>query len=220
MEITWFGLSCFRMTERSVASIMTDPYENTNELALPRKEADVVTVSIDLPEHNNMRGVTRGYKPLTGPGEYEVGGVFITGIDIHPDRKKQKDAPGPRNTVFVFDFDGLTVCHLGSLNHVPTQAQVEALGAIGVLLVPVGGSGRLNASQAAEVVSLLEPSLVVPMHYRLRGEQSKLDTASKFLKEMGLAEVAPQDTLKVTRAGLPEETQVVLLESHGERVAA
>ncbi len=222
MEITWFGLSCFRMTERGVASIMTDPYESTPEGSLPRKDADVVTVSIDDSEHNNLRGVTRGYKPLTGPGEYEVGGVFITGIDIRPERKKkdkekEKEELGPRNTVFVFDFDGLTVCHLGSLNHVPNQAHVEALGAIGVLLVPVGGASCLNASQAAEVVSLLEPSLVVPMQYRLRGQQSKLDTVSKFLKEMGLTDVTPQDTLKITRSALPEETQVVVLESHGDR---
>ena len=214
MEITWFGLSCFRMTERGVATIITDPYENTGGLALPRKDADVVTVSVDLPEHNNVRGVRAGFKDLTGPGEYEVGGVFITGIDIRPDRKKQETAP--RNTVFVLDFDGVTVCHLGMLAHVPTQAQVEALGAVNLLLVPVGAEGRLNASQAAEVVSLLEPNLVVPMHYRLKGLQLKLDPVSKFLKEMGLADLAPQDTLKVTRTGLPEETQVVLLESHGD----
>jgi L-ascorbate metabolism protein UlaG (beta-lactamase superfamily) len=215
MEITWYGLSCFRMTERGVATIVTDPFESTAELGLPRKDADVVTVSIDEAEHNNLRGVKAGYKPLTGPGEYEMGGVFITGIDTRLDRKKQDGRP--RNTVFLFDFDGLTVCHLGALSNVPTQAQVEALGAVAVLLVPVGGAGQcLNASQAAEVVSLLEPNLVVPMHYRFKGLQGKLDPVSKFLKEMGLAEVAPQDSLKITRSGLPEETQVVVLEAHGE----
>jgi L-ascorbate metabolism protein UlaG (beta-lactamase superfamily) len=215
MEITWFGNSCFRMTERGVATIITDPYESGADLALPRKDADVVTVSTDDPEHNNLRGVKAGYKALTGPGEYEIGGVFITGIDIRPDRKKQVDGR-PRTTVFVFEFEGVTVCHLGTLGHVPTQAQVEDLGAIGVLLVPVGGAGGLNASQAAEVVSLLEPSLVVPMQFGLRGSQGKLDSVSKFLKEMGLAELEPQDTLKVTRSALPDETQVVLLGSHGE----
>jgi L-ascorbate metabolism protein UlaG (beta-lactamase superfamily) len=215
MEITWFGKSCFRMTERGVAAIITDPYETAPELALPRKDADVVTSSIDLPEHNNLRGVKAGFKPLTGPGEYEIGGVFITGIDIRHDRRKQTDAR-PRNTVFLFDFDGVTVCHLGALNHVPNQAQVEALGAVGVLLVPVGGGDALNASQAAEVVSLLEPNLVVPMTYRLKSSQAKLDPVSKFLKEMGLAELAAQDSLKITRSSLPEETQVVVLECQGE----
>ncbi len=219
MEITWFGLSCFRMTERAVATIMADPYDATGGFLLPRKDADVVTMSVDLPEHNNLRGVRAGYKALTGPGEYEVGGVFITGIDIRPDRKKQEKENLPRNTVFVFEFEGVTVCHLGALSHVPTQAQVEALGAVNVLLVPVGAEGRLNASQASEVVSLLEPNLVVPMHYRLKGLEIKLDPVSKFLKEMGLADLSPQDSLKVTRSGLPEETEVVLLEPHADQAA-
>ena len=114
--------------------------------------------------------------------------------------------------MFVFDYDGLTVCHLGDLDHVPTQAQIEALGAVNVALVPVGGGGGLNAAQAAEVISLLEPSIVVPMHYRTETGSLSLDPVSKFLKEMGLGVSAPESMLKVTRGSLPEETHVVLLE--------
>ena len=150
---------------------------------------------------------------LDGPGEYEISGVFVTGLVLHGERKAAKKEPAPRNTVFLFEFEDLTVCHLGDLNIVPTQAQVEeALGAVDVLLVPVGGGGSLNASQAAEVVSLLEPHIVIPMHYKVPGAEVQLDHVNKFLKEMGLDKMTPQETLKVSRSGLPDETQVVLLE--------
>jgi L-ascorbate metabolism protein UlaG (beta-lactamase superfamily) len=215
MEITWFGHSCFRLRDRS-ASVVTDPYGKDIGLILPRVRADLVTVSHDADDHNYVRGVKSGFKTLAGPGEYEVAGVFVTGLELRGERKKSKEsAVKLRNTVFLFEFEDLTICHLGDLDHVPTQAQVEeTLGQVDVLLIPVGGCESLNAAQASEVVSLLEPHIVIPMHYKVKGLELsvKLDPVTKFLKEMGLDDVPTQETLKVTRSGLPEETQVVLLE--------
>jgi L-ascorbate metabolism protein UlaG (beta-lactamase superfamily) len=213
VEITWLGHSCFRLRDRA-ATAVTDPYGKDMGLILPRVRADIVTVSHDADDHNFIRGVKGDFQVLSGPGEYEVSSVFVTGLELRGERKAKKDAaPTPRNTVFLLEFDDLTVCHLGDLNIVPTQAQVEeALGEVDVLLIPVGGGESLNASQAAEVVSLLEPHIVIPMHYKVPDVESKLDPVSKFLKEMGLDKVPPQETLKVSRGGLPEETQVVLLE--------
>ena len=215
MEITWFGHSCFRLRDRSVA-VVTDPYSKDIGLLLPRVRADLVTVSHDAGDHNYTRGVKSGFRMLDGPGEYEISGVFVTGLELRGERKKTKEsAHRARNTVFLFEFEDLTVCHLGDLDHAPTQAQVEeALGEVDVLLIPVGGSESLNAAQASEVVSLLEPRIVIPMHYKVKGlaPSVKLDPVSKFLKEMGLDSVPTQETLKITHSGLPEETQVVLLE--------
>ncbi len=213
VEITWLGHSCFRLRDRT-ATVVTDPYGKDMGLILPRVRADIVTVSHDADDHNFIRGVKGDFQVLSGPGEYEVSAVFVTGLELRGERKAKKDAVlQPRNTVFLFEFDDLTVCHLGDLEIVPTQAQVEeALGEVDVLLIPVGGGESLNASQASEVVSLLEPHIVIPMHYRVPGVESKLDPVNKFLKEMGLDKVPPQEALKVSRGGLPEETQVVLLE--------
>jgi L-ascorbate metabolism protein UlaG (beta-lactamase superfamily) len=212
IEITWFGHSCFRLRDRAV-SVVTDPYSKDIGLLLPRVRADLVTVSHDSDDHNYVKGVKSGFKALAGPGEYEVSGVFVTGLELRGERKKGKSPEKPRNTVFLFEFEDLTICHLGDLDHVPTQAQVEeALGEVDVLLIPVGGGESLNAAQASEVVSLLEPHIVIPMHYKVKGPTLKLDPVSKFLKEMGLDKVETQETLKVARGGLPEETQVVLLE--------
>ena len=212
VEITWLGHSCFRLRDRA-ATVVTDPYGKDIGLNLARVRADIVTVSHDADDHNYVKCVKGDFQVLNGPGEYEVSSVFVTGLELRGDRKAKKETAAQRNTVFLFEFDDLTICHLGDLNLVPTQAQVEeALGEVDVLLIPVGGGETLNASQAAEVVSLLEPHVVIPMHYHVPECTLKLDTVSRFLKEMGLDKVPPQESLKVSRSGLPDESQIMLLE--------
>ena len=211
MEITWYGHSCFRLTERSMATVVTDPYDHASigydSLKL---KADIVTVSHDATGHNNVNAVKGTSHIITGPGEFEIGGVFITGVQTNGHGTKNEAEL--RNTLYVFDYDGITVAHLGDLQRVPSQAEIEALGAVNVALVPVGGGGGLNAAKAAEVISLLEPNIVIPMHFATKAVNLKLDSLDKFLKEMGLGTSQSESSLKVTRAGLPEETHVVVLE--------
>jgi L-ascorbate metabolism protein UlaG (beta-lactamase superfamily) len=209
MELVWHGLSCFRLTERGFASIVTDPYDSSIGLPAIKLKADVVTVSHDAPGHNYVKGVKGARRVLVGPGEFEIGKVFITGI---PTPGKKDRANGERgNTLYVFDFDGLAVAHLGDLAYVPTQAQIEDLGTVDVALVPVGGGEALGPSQAAEVVSLIEPSIVIPMHYKTGREKIELEPVDRFLSEMGIAASPPEAALKVTKSQLTEETQVVVL---------
>jgi L-ascorbate metabolism protein UlaG (beta-lactamase superfamily) len=217
MEITWYGQSCFRFTERGMATVVTDPFDHKSIGYSPLKlKADIVTVSHDAPGHNNTDAVKGVSHVIDGPGEFEIGGVFITGVQTDAGGKKAKGVL--RNTLYVFDYDGITVAHLGDLKNVPTQAEVEALGTVNVVLVPVGGGGGLNAAKAAEVVSLLEPNLVIPMHYSTPDVKVQLDSLSKFLKEMGLGAntVETQGSLKVARSSLPEETHVIALEYQRE----
>jgi L-ascorbate metabolism protein UlaG (beta-lactamase superfamily) len=210
MEITWYGQTCFRLSERGLATVVTDPYPPDVGLTFPRPRADVVTVSCDDPQCRYTSGVRGPFKLFDGPGEYEVGGVFITGIVTFADGKH--GASRGLNTVFTFDFGSLTVCHLGRLGHVPTQSQVENLGTVNILLVPVGSGGSLSPARASEVISLFEPSLVAPMYYKVRGLKVSLGTLGRFLKEMGLEKVDGQQVLKVSRTSLSEETRVVVLE--------
>lgn len=210
MEITWYGHSCFKMHIRGL-TIVTDPYDSSAiGYNLPRIKANVVTVSHDHPGHNYVRGIRGKPKVISGPGEYEIGGVFITGIPTFHDEKE--GGKRGRNTTYLFDFDGLTACHLGDLGHVPTRSQVEILSDIDVLFIPVGGVSTISAAQAAEVVNVLEPKLVVPMHYKTKALKIKLNTVQRFLKEMGLDELTPRESLRVSKNSLPEETEVVLLE--------
>ena len=219
MEITWYGHSCFRLTERSYATVVTDPFDNKaigyDSLKL---KSDIVTVSHDAPGHNNTDAVKGVSHVIEGPGEFEIGGVFVTGVQTEGSgsgkkKSKSKDNEASvRNTVYVFDYDGITVAHLGDLKEVPTQSEIESLGTINVALIPVGGGSALNAAKAAEVISLIEPNLVIPMHYSTPSAKVSLDSLNKFIKEMGLSKAETQPSLKVTRSGLPNETHVVVLD--------
>ena len=219
MEITWYGHSCFRLTERNYATVVTDPYDSKSigydSLKL---RSDIVTVSHDAPGHNNTDAVKGTSHVIDGAGEFEIGGVFITGVQTDGSgsgkkKAKEKDREAAtRNTIYVFDYDGITVAHLGDLKEVPTQSEIESLGTINVALVPVGGGGGLNAAKAAEVISLIEPNLVIPMHYATPVAKVSLDSLNKFIKEMGLSKPETQPSVKVTRSGLPDETHVVVLD--------
>jgi L-ascorbate metabolism protein UlaG (beta-lactamase superfamily) len=158
-----------------------------------------------------VEGVKGEFKVVNGPGEYEIGGTFITGIRMTPPQSGQ---PNQRleNNVFVFYMDDMTICHMGDLTHVPSQRQVEEMGNIDILMIPVAGKNALSATQAAEVISLIEPIIVIPMHYSVPGLTITLDPVSKFLKEMGAASIDPVSSLKISSSSLPEETQIVLLE--------
>jgi L-ascorbate metabolism protein UlaG (beta-lactamase superfamily) len=211
MEITWYGHSCFRLTERNYVTVVTDPYDNKVIGYDPLKlKAEIVTVSHDAPGHNNSDAVKGTTHVLTGPGEFEIGGVFITAVQTDSAGKKSKDIT--RNTIYVFDYDGITVAHLGDLQKIPTQSEIELLGTVNVALVPVGGGNSLNAAKAAEVVSMLEPNLVIPMHYFTPDSKIKLDEINKFIKEMGLSKQDAQPSLKVSRSSLPDETHVIVLD--------
>jgi L-ascorbate metabolism protein UlaG (beta-lactamase superfamily) len=213
MEITWYGHSCFRINERGMAAVVTDPYDpEVTGYAPQRLRADVVTISCDKPAHSHLKAIRGKAFEITGPGEYEVGGVFVTGLRINGSKRRKSDEE-VRNTVYVIDYDGLTVAHLGELNSVPSQTEVEGMGEVHVVLVPVGGKTSLNAAKAAEVISLLEPRIVIPMHYGTKESAMKLDPLSKFLKEMGLNQVETEETIKISSANaLPEETRVMVLE--------
>ena len=210
MEITWYGLSCFRLTERGIATVVTDPFDHriAGYEAL-KLRADIVTISHDAPGHNFASAIKGTEHVITGPGEFEIGGVFITGIQTNGHTKSSTDEP--RNTLYVFDYDGVNVAHLGDLRRVPTQTEIEALGTVHVALVPVGGGGGLSPAKAAEVISLLEPSYVIPMHYETPAGILQLGPLDKFLKEMGLNQIDPLPSLKISSGSMPEETRVVVL---------
>lgn len=212
MEIVWHGHSCFRLKTRDV-TVITDPYAKETGYNLGRPTADIVSVSHDHAGHNNVAAVGGEPRVLRGPGEYEIRGVPIVGIQTNHDPEKGRLRG--RNTAFVFVMDDVTICHLGDLGEILTTAQIESLpSSIDVLLVPVGGATTLNAAEAAEVISLLEPKLVIPMHYRTdqyHGER-ELDPVDVFGREMGAHDLTPQSRLAVTRTSLPDDTQVVVLE--------
>ena len=178
-------------------------------LTEPKIKAEVVTVSHEAPGHSNTK-IIKGARIITGPGEYEIGGAFITGVNTSNNKDKVDQIQS--NTAYLIAYESANVCHLGDINNIPSQTHIEALGTVDVLLVPVGGGQGLNAAQAAEIISIIEPAIVVPMHYKVPKLKPKLDPLSRFLKEMGLSRPTAETSIKVTKSSLPDETQVVILE--------
>jgi L-ascorbate metabolism protein UlaG (beta-lactamase superfamily) len=161
--------------------------------------------------HNHSKAVKGDPLVITGPGEYEVSGVFITGMHT---ASEKKSTDGLRNTLYIMDFGTLTVAHLGRVSHSPTQSDVESLGSVNIALVPVGDGASLNAAKAAEVISMLEPNIVIPMYYDTPHSKLNLDPLSKFLKEMGITQLETLESYKVTNANAftEEETHVIALD--------
>jgi L-ascorbate metabolism protein UlaG (beta-lactamase superfamily) len=211
VDVTWFGHDCFRLRGKN-AAVVTDPYPPALGLKLPRLEADLVTVSHDHESHSHLRAVTRDPFVISGPGEYEVGGVSVLGLPAFHD--SQEGAEHGRNTIFVINVDEVNICHLGDLGHPLNDEVLEDLGNIDVLLAPVGGGAALGGSAAAAVVRQVEPRFVIPMHYSLPSLKLDLEPVERFLKEMGVADATPQPKLTVQASAASDvETKVVVLEA-------
>lgn len=209
MQITWLGQSCFKIQGKEV-TVVTDPYNKELGLKLPRLFADILTVSHGHYDHSNIEAVSGNPFIISTPGEYEIKGVFIYGIPSFHDNKQGAER-GP-NTLYLFEFEGLKIVHLGDLGHLLIDDQLDKLQSVDILLIPVGGIYTINAEQASEVISQIEPRIVIPMHYKIPGLKENLDGISKFSKEMGIKETEAIDKLRITKKDLPqEETKVVIL---------
>jgi L-ascorbate metabolism protein UlaG (beta-lactamase superfamily) len=208
LDITWYGHSCFKLAERGQITILTDPYHESIGLPSLKWKSDVVTVSHDAVGHNAIDNVKGFTHVLSNPGEFEIGGVFLQGIAMHGSEAGKRNY----NVGFKTEFaNGLSVLHLGDLSHIPAQSDIQVIGDVTVLLVPVGGGNGMKATMAAEVIGLIEPTYIVPMHYALPDLRIELDPVDKFLKAMGISKVNEEEVLRVTPSNLPEQPQVVLL---------
>lgn len=211
MRISYLGHSCFTIKTKT-ATIVTDPYTPQVGFSLPSVAADVVTISHDHPDHNAATLVQGDRFVISGPGEYEIKEVAITGLVSYHDDKKGEERGG--NVIYTIVAEELTLCHLGDLGHKLETKAIGALGDIDVLFVPVGGVFTLGPAEAAELVKQLEPRLVIPMHYRTTSHDQKtfaqVETLEAFLKEMGV-EKREERKLLVSKSSLGDETEVVVL---------
>ena len=211
MEITWLGHSSL-MLRTGGATLITDPFAPSAGLATRRHEADIVTISNDYPHHSHRDALEGEPRFIDGPGEYEIANFYITGMGT----RLSADASERRtNTVFTFQTEGLTLCHLGGLGGMPTPAQVRTLTQTEVLFVPAGGGGTIGANRVASLVSAIEPRIVVPVHYRTDGVDVELDGLEELLAELGVQEVEPRPRLSVTSRSLPRDLEVVVLSRSG-----
>ncbi len=211
MEIIWYGQACFKLKGKN-ASVVIDPYDpNMVGLKLPKElEADIVLKTHEHGDHNNVSAVSGSPRVFEGPGEYESKGVLITAVSSFHD--KTQGSERGINTIFHVVIDDLKIVHLGDLGQASlTEEQIQEIDQTDILLIPVGSVYTINAKEAANIVSQLEPRIVIPMHYSLPGLSIELEPVENFLKEMGAEAVVPAPKLSITKDKLPEEPQVVVL---------
>ena len=210
MEITWLGHSALRVSSGDF-TLITDPYADSVGFEMPQQDAQIVTISNEHPHHSHVDAVNGAPRVLSGPGEYEVGNFYISGIGTSLD---PGDGESERriNTVFIIRSEGLTLCHLGDLNQTLSPRLSEELNELDILVVPAGGHCTVSSLRAAEVVNLVSPRIVIPIHYRTEGLKVELEGLDAFLEELGAPQVAGQPRLDVTASNLPREMRVSVLQ--------
>jgi len=211
MYITWLGHSCFKIQEKSGndgATLITDPFSKELGLKVPHFEADIVTISHDHDDHNNKEALRGEPFIINTAGEYDIKNIFIEGVESFHDNNKG-DVKG-NNIIYRIDIDNISVTHLGDLGHTLDSKQLEILAGTDILLIPVGGKFTLDAKKAVEVVSQIEPRIVIPMHYKVSGLKVDLDGVEKFIKEIGLTP-RKEEKLKISKKDLPQEDMELVI---------
>ncbi len=217
MKIKWYGHSLFELTtkpkKQEKVRVVIDPYDKKIGLKPPKiKKTDVLLVSHDHHDHSNT-GIVKGDPFLiNGPGEYEIKKVYIKGIPAFHDQSSGKKRG--QVTIFAIEMAGFTICHLSDFGQKElTEEQLEKIGEVNILMIPVGGNFTIGAKEAASIVGQIEPQIVIPMHYKIPGLKVDLDGVDKFLKVMGVQKPDKEKFLSVNKKDLPEnETKVILLE--------
>lgn len=211
MVITWYGHACFKIQSGETVFVI-DPFAKDIGLTPPRFRADVVMVTHEHADHNNSAAL--GGEPflISGPGEYEIKGVRIQGIETFHDAVSGKERG--KNTVYRITVEGVTLLHMGDFGEAEIRNEtLEEVGEVNVLMIPVGGKYTIDAAQAEKVVRAVAPAYVIPMHYKIPGLVFPLDPVDVFLKEMGASGVTPQEKFLIKEKDLAEEknTEIVLL---------
>ncbi len=215
MQIVWHGQSCFQITTQKeknhLVNIVIDPFDEKTGLRFPKLAADIVLVSHSHYDHNNIKAVSGNPFVIDGPGEYDVKGVFVQGIDSYHDFSLGKERGS--NTIYIIETDDMRICHLGDLGQKELiSEQVEEIGDIDILMLPIGGLYTISAKEAVEIMSQIEPRITIPMHYAIPKLKVKLDGLDKFLKIIGIKTIEPQNKLTIKKKDISEgEAKIIVL---------
>ncbi|MFH1968651.1 MAG: MBL fold metallo-hydrolase [bacterium] len=242
-KISWAGQSCFQISvfptksrilggigtnsRDNSADIVIDPFDDSLGLKVPNFSADIALVTHDHHDHNNVKALKGDPFVISGPGEYEVKGVFVQGIHSYHDEEEGKKRG--QNTIYVFEAEDMRFCHLGDLGQKQlTDEQLEKIDSVDILMIPVGGEYTIDSSEASKIIAQIEPLIVIPMHYSVSRLQSnrgssaesgpklklKLDGVDKFLKTMGKNSITPVDKFTIKASVLPKDgaMEIVVLQ--------
>ncbi len=212
MQISWNGLSSFEITAKTSGGdvrIVTDPYQNSTGLRFPRTlEAEILLESHNEEDANNRESVVGSPYIIDLPGEFEVRSVFVFGVSA-PLKRETKSGKIP-NLLFRIEAEGMRLAHLGALDRALTDEELQKLENIDMLMIPVGGGRVMDARMASEVISQIEPRVVIPMTHALPNMKESLASIDDFCKAFGTCRREDVNKYKVTRKDLPEDEMVII----------
>lgn len=207
MRIKWLGHSCFKISSEKGIRIVTDPFDGNVGYNLPSVETDIVTISHNHYDHNFIDCLNGDFEVVSKVGNFYIKDISITGVHTYHD-EVEGDKRGS-NIVYIFDIDGLRVCHMGDIGHVLTEEQVEMIAHVDVLLIPVGGVYTVDYNDAKTIVEQLNPSIVIPMHYKTQALKFKLNPIDDFLKQFEDINMISSQVTKITKEDLKPGGKVV-----------
>jgi len=211
MKIKWFGQSCFMITSENGTKVLTDPFKKMLGYKLPEIEANIVSTSHEHGDHNNINAVKSSFVHINELGEFSEGGIEIKGMETFHD--KFSGSKRGKNTVYNFKIDEINICHCGDLGHILSSNQIEEIGNVDILLLPVGGLATINAFDAAQVIKQLNPTIVIPMHYRTKALGLIgyiFGTVDKFISASGL-KAKEYEELELNKANIEDYSGIVVL---------
>ena len=214
MKIQWWGHSAFVLTAQNDKIVLTDPYEsgcynNTFNYAPITVSADIVTASHSHPDHFT-RKLNGNPKVITKKGNYETGGIKVKGVAAFHDANQGRDRGA--NIIFVYEIDGIRIVHLGDIGHTLSQKELDEIGLVDILLVPVGGHFTIDADQASDVAGSLKPKITMPMHYKTEVLDFPIAGVDSFIRgKKGVKKLASSE-VSITKEALPTEPEIWVLQ--------
>lgn len=212
MKVKWLGHAAFLLTARDGTRVITDPYATGAGLSYGEipESADVVLVSHEHMDHNNVQGVRGSPEVIRGTGTHRAKGIEFKGVASFHDPSGGRER-GP-NTIFCFALDEIKFCHLGDLGHVLSKEQVAQIGQVDVLFIPVGGFFTIDASEATQVAEQLKPKVIIPMHFKTPKCDYPITRVEDFLRGKGRVRKVGGSEVEIEASNLPEATSIWVLE--------
>ncbi|MFY9463327.1 MAG: MBL fold metallo-hydrolase [Candidatus Sungiibacteriota bacterium] len=209
MVITWYGQACFKIQSGDLV-IAIDPFDKEIGFTPPRFRADVAMVTHGHHDHANLESLGGEPFAITGPGEYEVKGVLVRGIETFHDAARGRERG--LNTIYVIEVEGVRILHMGDFGEEKMREEtLEAIGDIDILMIPVGGVYTIEGDAAAKIARQIESSIVIPMHYKIPGLKVPLQGSEQFLKEMGVKDPGAQEKLTIKKKDIPEDGKTAVV---------
>lgn len=218
MIIQYYGHSCFKITTKPAGrgkddvAVFFDPFDKSVGLRPPQGQADLVLVSHNHSDHNNVEALKGEPYVIDIPGEYSAKGANIIGIASYHDDKNGKERG--ENTIYVLEAEDLRICHLGDLGTDLSEKQLEKINGIDILMIPIGGGDyTIDGKKAVDIIKKIEPKIIIPMHYKMKDSTVEVDDEKKFCNEIGSCPKEKVSKINIKKKDLEgKEMEVVLMD--------